>query len=82
MKSGLRKKLFFLLAGAALLLGSVCPAPGQFSGSRRVRVYNPGRYQRTRAATSRGAALRKALKKRQRHRAAGRRRHTRLAPKF
>ena len=76
MKNSLRRKLMILLGSVALLLGGVCPAPGQFSGSRRVRVYNPGTYHRTRTATSRRAALRKLLKKKKRHRAAGPRRHT------
>ena len=75
MKKHLRKKLLILLASVALLLGSVCAVPGQFSGSRRVRVYHPGTYHRTRTAMSRRAALRKILKKK-RHRAARRRRHT------
>lgn len=74
MKKNLRNNLAVLLAGAALLLASVCPVPGQFSGSRRVRVYNPGTYHRTRTAASRRAASRKVLRKK-RHRAAVRRRH-------
>ncbi len=71
----MRNKLLILLGSAALLLASVCPVLAQFSGSRRVRVYNPGRYHRTRTEMSRRAAMRKVLKKK-RHRAARRRRHT------
>ncbi len=64
--SSLRKKLLTFFGGAALLLACFCPAQGQFSRSRRVRVYNPGTYARTRAAASRRAAARKAVRKRQR----------------
>ncbi|HWS99117.1 MAG TPA: hypothetical protein VN256_02520 [Pyrinomonadaceae bacterium] len=75
MNKNLRNKLFILLASVALLLESVCPVLAQFSGSRRVRVYNPGTYNRTRTVMSNRAAMRKVLKKK-RHRAAKRRRHT------
>jgi hypothetical protein len=74
MKEHLRNKLLILMGSAALLLGSVGPVPGQFTGSRRVRVYNPGTYHRTRATMSRRAALRKHLRKKRR-RWARRRRH-------
>jgi hypothetical protein len=70
-----RKKSVVLLVFAALLLGSAAPVPAQFSGSRRVRVYNPGTYHRTRGAMSRRAAARKLHKKKKQRRAAGRHRH-------
>ena len=74
MKKHLRKKLIILLGGAALFFGSLCPAAGQLARSPRVRVYNPGSYQRTRSVMSRRAALRKILKKK-RQRATKRHRH-------
>ena len=74
MNKHLRKKLLIVLGSAMLLLGSICNVPGQFTGSRRVRVYNPWTYHRTRTEMSRRAAMRKVLKKK-RHRAARRRRH-------
>ena len=70
-----RSKLIALLVFTALLLGGVASIRGQFSGSRRVRVYNPGTYHRTRSVISRRAAVHKIHKKKKRHRAARRHRH-------
>ena len=68
----LRQKILMLFGLAALLLGSLCIAQGQYTRSRRIRVYNPGTYNRTRSVMSRRAAMRKVFKKRSR---AARKRH-------
>lgn len=64
----LRQKIFMLFGIAALLLGSLCIAQGQYTRSRRVRVYTPRTYNRTRSVMNRRAAMRKVVRKR--HRAA------------
>ena len=60
----LRQRVFILLGSSVLILGSFCLAHGQYTRSRRVRVYNPGRYHRTRSEMSRRAAMRKVFKTR------------------
>lgn len=60
----LRRRVGALAFACLLLLGGAAEAFAQY---RRVRVYNPGRYNRTRRVMSNRAAARAALKrKRQR----------------
>ena len=67
MKLSLRKRVGALAFACLLLLGGAAEAWAQ---GYRVRVYNPGRYSRTRRTMSNRAALRAALKrKRQRQKA-------------
>lgn len=63
----LRKRVGALAFACLLLLGGAAEAFAQY---RRVRVYNPGRYHRTRQTMSNRAAARAALKrKKQRQKA-------------
>ena len=66
MKSVLRKRVGALAFACLLLLGGAAEAWAQ------VRVYNPGRYNRTRRVMSSRAAARAALKRKQRRQKARR----------
>ena len=66
MKRSLRTKAGSLVFACLMLLGGAAEVWAQY----RVRVYNPGRYSRTRQSMSNRAAARAALKrKRQRQKA-------------
>lgn len=66
MKSGLTKRVGALAFACLMLLGGAAEVLAQY----RVRVYNPGRYNRTRRTMSNRAAARAALKrKKQRQKA-------------
>jgi spermidine/putrescine-binding protein len=66
MKGSLRKRVAALAFACLLLAGGAAEALAQY----RVRVYNPGRYNRTRQTMSNSAAVRAALKrKKQRQKA-------------
>jgi hypothetical protein len=58
----LLQKIFVLSGSAALLLGCFGFSQGQYS--RRVRVYRPGPYNKTRVLMNRRAAMRSVIKKR------------------
>lgn len=68
MKRSLRTKVAALAFACVLLLGGAAEALAQY----RVRVYNPGRYNRTRQTMSNRAAVRAALKRKQRRQKARR----------
>ncbi len=66
MTSSLSKRVGALAFACLLLLGGAAEVLAQY----RVRVYNPGRYHRTRQSMSNRAAARAALKrKKQRQKA-------------
>ncbi len=67
MTNSLRKRVGALAFACLLLVGGAAEVLAQY---RRVRVYNPGRYNRTRQSMSNRAAARAALKrKKQRQKA-------------
>ncbi|MBV8859005.1 MAG: hypothetical protein JOZ02_18880 [Acidobacteria bacterium] len=68
MKRVLRRRLGAFVFACLLLLGGAAEALAQ-----RVRVYNPGRYNRTRQTMSNRAAARAALKRKRQRRHARRR---------
>ena len=66
MRGSLRTRVGALAFACLMLLGGAAEALAQY----RVRVYNPGRYNRTRQTMSNRAAARAALKrKKQRQKA-------------
>lgn len=58
-----QRKIITLLISVVLLLGCVCLAQGQYTRSRRVRVYHPGTHNRTRVLMNRRALRRKIIRK-------------------
>lgn len=69
MKRSLKKRVGALVFVCLLLLGGAAETWAQY----RVRVYRPGRYNRTRSVMSNRAAMRAALKRKQQRRQARRR---------
>lgn len=69
MKRSLSTKVVALAFACTLLLGGAAEALAQY----RVRVYNPGRYSRTRTSMSNRAAARAAIKRKKKRQRARRR---------
>ena len=69
MTRSLRTRVGALVFVSLLLLGGAAETWAQY----RVRVYNPGRYNRTRQSTSNRAAVRAALKRKKQRQKARRR---------
>lgn len=69
MTRGLRKRVGALAFAWLMLLGGAVETWAQY----RVRVYNPGRYSRTRQSMSNRAAARAALKRKKQRQKARRR---------
>ncbi len=65
----LHKRITILLMSIILLMGCFVSAQAQYSRSRRVRVYHPGRYNKTRVVMNRRALRRKIIRQRVRARA-------------
>lgn len=64
MAKGLNKRVGAFVFACLLLLGGAAETLAQY---RRVRVYNPGRYNRTRRSMSNRAAVRAAMRRKRRH---------------